>query len=104
MKCLIILFAVIAVACALSADCPASSTVTTCTPKCKEDHECTATGGKCCPNLCNARSCYRPKANSKGTDKYSSSGGAGTYCGNVKCSSFEKCGLDSSKRQKCVRS
>ena len=53
----------------VSADCPASSTVTTCTPKCKEDHECASTGGKCCPNLCNARSCYLPKANSKGTDK-----------------------------------
>lgn len=32
------------------------------------------------------------------------SGGAGTYCGNVKCSAHEKCDLDkSTKRQKCVR-
>lgn len=31
-------------------------------------------------------------------------GGAGTYCGNEKCNSYEKCDFDkSSKRQKCVR-
>lgn len=33
-----------------------------------------------------------------------SSGGTGTYCGNVKCNPSEKCETDkTSKRQKCVR-
>lgn len=31
-------------------------------------------------------------------------GSSSIYCGNVKCGSFEKCGLDpQTKRQKCVR-
>lgn len=128
MKSFLILFALIAITLALSPDCPSYSQVTTCTPKCKDDAECASAGGKCCPNLCNAKSCVNKGNFNKNTqDKCkismkfsgiiifainffffvtdSSSGGAGSYCGNVKCNAFEKCALDkSTKRQQCVRS
>jgi WAP four-disulfide core domain protein 2 len=88
-------------------DCPLSSQVTTCTPKCLQDTECGVVGGICCPNLCNSKSCVRPKTGSS-SDKYKGSTGgssaSGTYCGNVKCSSFEKCSSDkTTSRPKCVR-
>lgn len=60
---------------ALSPDCPSYSQVTTCSPKCKEDAECVSLGGKCCPNLCNAKSCV-----TKGNTNKS---------GDNKCESFE---------------
>uniref|UniRef100_A0A0K8VYK3 WAP domain-containing protein n=1 Tax=Bactrocera latifrons TaxID=174628 RepID=A0A0K8VYK3_BACLA len=89
--------------------CPSSTKVLSCTPKCKQDTDCSAIGGKCCPNLCNERSCIQRNqldqgnGNSKGGDKYSS-GNSGAYCGNIKCSPYEKCEMDrSTKRQKCVR-
>ncbi|XP_039954002.1 uncharacterized protein LOC126757442 isoform X2 [Bactrocera neohumeralis] len=89
--------------------CPSSTKVLSCTPKCKQDTDCSAIGGKCCPNLCNERSCIQRNqldqgnGNSKGGDKYSS-GNSGAYCGNTKCSPYEKCEMDrSTKRQKCVR-
>ncbi|KAF2894490.1 hypothetical protein ILUMI_11690 [Ignelater luminosus] len=88
---------------ALSSECPLSSKMTTCSPKCKDDTECH--GLKCCPNICNSKSCA-PANQASSSSKYkgSSSGATGTYCGNVKCNSFEKCQLDpSTKRQKCVR-
>lgn len=37
------------------AECPLSSKMTTCGPKCKDDTECF--GQKCCPNICNTKSC-----------------------------------------------
>lgn len=40
-------------------ECPSSAKVQTCTPKCLHDSECSAIGGKCCPNLCNGRSCVQ---------------------------------------------
>lgn len=52
--------------------CPLSSQVTTCTPKCTNDLECSSIGGSCCPNICNTKSCSRPKSGTSGTDKYSS--------------------------------
>lgn len=58
---------IVALAAALN-DCPSYSQVTTCTPKCKEDSECVAQGGKCCPNLCNTRSCVNKGNNNKNTD------------------------------------
>ncbi|XP_055856951.1 uncharacterized protein LOC129919878 [Episyrphus balteatus] len=111
---LIICLAVIAlfVTIASAQECPSFSKVQNCTPKCLQDTECSSIGGKCCPNVCNGRSCAQQNTLSKSDsgssafgskDKYS--GGAGTYCGNVKCSSFEKCDMDkSTKRPKCVRS
>uniref|UniRef100_A0A1L8DP95 Putative conserved secreted protein n=1 Tax=Nyssomyia neivai TaxID=330878 RepID=A0A1L8DP95_9DIPT len=89
--------------------CPLSSKMTMCSPKCKDDTECSTLGGKCCPNICNTKSCLLPgsaaaQSASAAGYKGSSSGGTGTYCGNVKCNSGEKCDFDkSSKRQKCVR-
>ncbi|ALC41637.1 CG30197 [Drosophila busckii] len=92
-------------------DCPSSTKVTNCTPKCLHDSECSAIGGKCCPNLCNGRSCAASNLlGNSGADgsPFSSnknSGATGSYCGNVKCGSFEKCETDrSTKRPKCVRS
>ncbi|XP_017468522.1 PREDICTED: uncharacterized protein LOC108360655 isoform X2 [Rhagoletis zephyria] len=88
--------------------CPSSTKVLTCTPKCKQDTDCSAIGGKCCPNLCNERSCIQRNqldlgSSSSGGDKYSSSS-SGAYCGNIKCNPQEKCQVDrSTKRQKCVR-
>lgn len=38
-----------------AAECPLSSKMTTCSPKCKDDTECF--GQKCCPNICNTKSC-----------------------------------------------
>lgn len=85
-------------------ECPYKSEVSICSPKCKEDSECTAQGKICCSNICNQKSCILPKSNS-GSKGSSSSGGAGSYCGNTKCNSYEKCELDrSTKRMKCVRS
>ncbi|XP_055601158.1 uncharacterized protein LOC129750002 [Uranotaenia lowii] len=90
--------------------CPVASKVQTCTPKCLSDVDCSTSGGKCCPNTCNYKSCVSPSQLTQSTgggqsgNKYQS-GGAGTYCGNVKCNAFETCKLDpSSKRQKCTRS
>ncbi|XP_005190815.1 waprin-Thr1 [Musca domestica] len=105
------LFALSLVVMSLAAgDCPSSTKVQTCTPKCLHDSECSAIGGKCCPNLCNGRSCVQPNllsnSGSRDTSPFSSknSGSSGSYCGNVKCSSFEKCESDrSTKRPKCVR-
>ncbi|XP_055905137.1 zonadhesin [Eupeodes corollae] len=109
---LIICLAVIAVCVAVASaagECPSYTKVQNCTPKCLQDSECSSIGGKCCPNLCNGRSCAQPNvlsnsgSGASGKDKYSS-GGSGSYCGNVKCSSFEKCNMDkSTQRPKCVR-
>ncbi|XP_070501490.1 waprin-like protein [Chironomus tepperi] len=104
-----LVFVLIAATFALSPDCPSYTQVNTCTPKCKEDIECASSGGKCCPNICSTRSCVSRQNNSKfgsnSGDKYGSNSATGSYCGNVKCSSFEKCGTDpSSKKPKCVRS
>lgn len=65
-----IIFAVFAAAIALNPDCPSYSQVTTCSPKCKEDAECASLGGKCCPNLCNAKSCVtKGNTNKSGDNK-----------------------------------
>ncbi|XP_074029090.1 waprin-Thr1 isoform X2 [Leptinotarsa decemlineata] len=86
-------------------NCPLSSSMTSCSPKCKEDSECF--GRKCCSNICNTKSCV--PANHKdnqnnGYKNQNSKSALGSYCGNVKCSSFEKCDFDkTTKRQKCVR-
>ena len=92
-----------------SQSCPLSSQMTICSPKCKDDTECF--GQKCCPNICNTKSCTQANQRGSSSSKYSgsggsvgsSSGGSGSYCGNVKCNSFQKCKLDpSTKREKCV--
>ncbi|BFG03828.1 uncharacterized protein DMAD_02960 [Drosophila madeirensis] len=105
-----LLIAACVVATLAASDCPSSTKVQNCTPKCLHDSECSAIGGKCCPNLCNGRSCVQPnQLGNSGGDKSpfgsKNSGATGSYCGNVKCSSFEKCDMDrSTKRPKCVRS
>uniref|UniRef100_T1H3T2 WAP domain-containing protein n=1 Tax=Megaselia scalaris TaxID=36166 RepID=T1H3T2_MEGSC len=96
---------------AFASECPSYSKHTNCSPKCVNDNECSHLGGKCCPNLCNARSCIQANQLGGGggdkygnNNKYNPGGGAGTYCGNTKCNSYEKCDFDkSTKRQKCVR-
>lgn len=61
--------------CDICLDCPSSTKVQTCTPKCLHDSECSAIGGKCCPNLCNGRSCVQPNllsnAGSRDTSPFS---------------------------------
>ncbi|XP_011558202.3 WAP, Kazal, immunoglobulin, Kunitz and NTR domain-containing protein isoform X1 [Plutella xylostella] len=83
--------------------CPLPSKTFSCSPKCKEQYDCSH-GRLCCPNSCNAKSCVEPAGNSGagGKDKYSS-GGPGSYCDNVKCNSFEVCKPDASGRKKCQR-
>lgn len=79
--------------------------MTTCTPKCLHDTECSTLGGKCCPNICNTKSCV---INRGTVDKYATNnkapvgggGATGNYCGNSKCNSYEKCDI---KKNKCVR-
>ncbi|XP_053688263.1 uncharacterized protein LOC128737612 [Sabethes cyaneus] len=106
---LTILAAIVVIDAASSSQCPVASKVQTCTPKCLTDLDCSTSGGKCCPNTCNFKSCVSPNQLTQGAsggsgNKYQS-GGAGTYCGNTKCNSYEKCQLDkTTKRQKCVRS
>ncbi|XP_055905138.1 uncharacterized protein LOC129940724 [Eupeodes corollae] len=92
-----------------AAECPSFTKVQNCTPRCFHDTECSRVGGKCCPNICNTNSCAQPnvlKNNiGSGSNKDKYSGATGVYCGNVKCNSFEKCGMDkATKRPKCVRS
>lgn len=99
----IVLLAVVA-ECATNGDCPVASKVQSCSPKCLTDRDCSATGGKCCSNSCNLKSCVERNKLTQGSDKYGSSG-SGSYCGSTKCNSFEKCGTDpATKRPKCVRS
>ncbi|XP_067628219.1 waprin-Thr1 isoform X1 [Eurosta solidaginis] len=88
--------------------CPSSTKVYSCTPKCKHDSDCSSIGGKCCPNLCNERSCIQRNQvdmdSKSGGSKYADSSNQGSYCGNTKCSPYEKCEMDrSTKRMKCVR-
>ncbi|KAJ8710692.1 hypothetical protein PYW08_009207 [Mythimna loreyi] len=104
-----ILLSVVAVALMVSyseasGNCPLPSKVYGCSPKCVQDYEC-GNGKVCCNNACNAKSCTVPASNGSGSSSSSKSqSGAGIYCDNVKCNSFEVCKLDSkTKRNKCSR-
>ncbi|XP_066146848.1 waprin-like protein [Euwallacea fornicatus] len=106
--CVIIFIVTLLVSMTISIDhnCPVSNKMTSCSPKCKDDSECF--GRKCCPNVCNIKSCvpdHLKDSNQYDGYKNQQSGSAtGSYCGNVKCNSYEKCEMDrSTKRQKCVR-
>lgn len=48
--------------------------MTSCSPKCKDDTECI--GQKCCPNICNAKSCVPQNL-------LSADSGSGTYKGSI---------------------
>ncbi|XP_018564214.1 uncharacterized protein LOC108905715 [Anoplophora glabripennis] len=102
--CLLLVFAAYG-ATGIDLSCPLSSKMTTCTPKCKDDSECF--GRKCCSNICNTKSCVPANMkldNSDGYKNQNSKSATGSYCGNVKCNSFERCELDrTTKRQRCVR-
>lgn len=50
--------------------------MTTCTPKCLQDTDCSQMGGICCPNQCNTKSCARPKTGSQGSSSGSYKGSA----------------------------
>jgi hypothetical protein len=63
-----IIFAIFALALAFSPDCPSFQQVTVCTPKCKDDSDCLTQGGKCCPNLCNQKSCVNKQNTNKVND------------------------------------
>ncbi|XP_063709472.1 waprin-like protein [Culicoides brevitarsis] len=86
-------------------ECPLSSQATTCSPKCVSDNDCLSSGKRCCPNICNTKSCVFPKSgNTGGGDKYNKGSSAtGSYCGNTKCAPGEVCKMDKSKRQTCGR-
>ncbi|XP_037916577.1 uncharacterized protein LOC119654986 isoform X2 [Hermetia illucens] len=106
-KLVYILAVLIVVVALVEAQCPLSSKVTTCSPKCVENNDCSTLGGKCCPNICNAKSCVLPNQFGGNNDKYDrgKTGATGTYCGNVKCNVSEKCQMDrTTKRMMCVRS
>ncbi|GLV45490.1 uncharacterized protein CBL_05593 [Carabus blaptoides fortunei] len=80
---------------AAKSECPLSSQMTNCSPKCTDDSQCSA-GTRCCPNICNTKSCSQPNkaGGAAGGYKGSSSSATGTYCGNTKCNSYEKCEFD----------
>ncbi|XP_011295532.2 waprin-like protein [Musca domestica] len=95
---------------AQSNECPPSSKVYTCSPRCYKDGDCATMGGKCCPDTCNQKSCvprhmlnkYGDAGNTR-PDKYGPNKGT-VYCGNVKCTAFERCEVDrTTKRERCVR-
>lgn len=46
------------------AQCPPSSQLLNCSPKCINDSECSP-GQKCCPNICNTKSCVQPSIRDK---------------------------------------
>ncbi|KAH1012135.1 hypothetical protein HUJ05_011346, partial [Dendroctonus ponderosae] len=90
----------------ISDACPPSNKMSSCSPKCKDDTQCH--GKKCCPNICNTKSCVPDhlleSTKNDGYKNQHSKTATGSYCGNVKCNPFEKCELDkSTKRQKCMR-
>lgn len=89
----------------LKYECPASSKMVSCSPKCKDDTECF--GQICCPNICNTKSCTQANqlsSSASGTNKANSKTATGSYCGNVKCNAFEKCEIDrTTKQAKCIR-
>ncbi|CAG9571008.1 unnamed protein product [Danaus chrysippus] len=91
---------------AASGSCPLPSKIYSCSPKCVQNYDCSH-GKVCCPNSCNTKSCVDLAAvggANNGKDKYSQSGGAGVYCNNQKCNSFEVCKLDpATKKMKCMR-
>lgn len=60
-------------------ECPLSSQMASCTPKCLQDSECSTMGGICCPNLCNTKSCARPKAGSQGSSGGGYKGSSGIF-------------------------
>ncbi|XP_030756921.1 WAP, Kazal, immunoglobulin, Kunitz and NTR domain-containing protein 2 [Sitophilus oryzae] len=106
--CMIILVLLVATSVVMGLDnnCPLSSKMTSCSPKCKDDSECF--GRKCCPNVCNAKSCVpehlRDSNKSDGYKNQNAKSATGSYCGNVKCNAYEKCEIDkSTKRQRCMR-
>ncbi|XP_061380654.1 waprin-Thr1 isoform X2 [Danaus plexippus] len=91
---------------AASGSCPLPSKIYSCSPKCVQNYDCSH-GKVCCPNSCNTKSCVDLATfggANNGKDKYSQSGGAGVYCNNQKCNSFEVCKLDpATKKMKCMR-
>ncbi|XP_063542772.1 waprin-like protein [Cydia strobilella] len=89
-----------------SGSCPVPSKVYSCSPKCKENYEC-SNGKLCCRNGCNEKSCAEPVGGSQGAggNKYGAGSNSGIYCNNQKCSPQEVCKMDpSTKRMRCVRS
>ncbi|XP_067008193.1 waprin-like protein [Anabrus simplex] len=79
--------------------CPYTAAVKVCTPRCYNDFECSS-GSKCCPNSCGTKSCAHAGAVSFGEKGNTASN---VYCGDRKCSSSEKCGIDrSTKKEKCM--
>lgn len=57
--------------CSFLANCPVSSKMQSCSPKCKDDTECF--GQKCCPNICNTKSCTQPNQQSGANNGYKGS-------------------------------
>ncbi|XP_043271573.1 waprin-Phi2 [Venturia canescens] len=86
-----------------SGNCPMRNTVSSCTPRCMNDYDCSF-DKKCCPNKCGSMSCAQSSAVNTGNDGgYKGSSGS-VYCGGVKCGPYEKCVFDrSTKRDKCAR-
>ncbi|XP_034938417.1 waprin-Thr1-like [Chelonus insularis] len=81
--------------------CPLKSTISKCMPTCMSDFQCSF-NQVCCPNRCGSKSCAAPSPVNTGNG-YKDSNGE-TYCGNRKCSRYEKCIFNSkTKREECVR-
>ncbi|XP_075163445.1 waprin-Thr1-like [Haematobia irritans] len=91
-------------------ECPTPSKIYTCSPRCYKDSDCAQFGGKCCSDNCNQKSCvprhmltkFGDSSNTR-PDKYGPNKGS-VYCGNVKCTAFEKCEVHRiTKKERCVR-
>ncbi|XP_026467994.1 waprin-Phi2-like [Ctenocephalides felis] len=82
--------------------CPQPSKVLICTPTCITDRDC-RNGWLCCDNICHTKSCTNLR--NDGNDGYKNTvyTATGTYCGGVKCNSYERCETDrNSRRERCV--
>nr|P0DQZ3.1 RecName: Full=Waprin-like protein; Flags: Precursor [Tetramorium bicarinatum] len=88
-----------------SGNCPMRNTVTSCTPRCIGDGECSS-NQKCCPNKCGTTSCANSSPLNTGSDGgyKGSSNQQAVYCNGVKCAAYEKCQYDrNTRRDKCTR-
>ncbi|CAH1968814.1 unnamed protein product [Acanthoscelides obtectus] len=79
-----------------------------CSPKCKEDSECQ--GRKCCPNICNMKSCVPANHKSNSNDGYKGSSqnaeSKEEMCKTAKCKNNLAarflCSSDKAYRKRCA--
>ncbi|XP_065225163.1 waprin-Thr1 [Planococcus citri] len=79
--------------------CPIKQSVKNCLPKCISDYECYG-NKRCCPNICNSKSCADVNPGHWGNDDRQSD--EVIICGNVRCQPRQTCKSEGPmKRPKC---